>query len=249
MEKRHEENDEIQIDLLELCCALKKKLWLILLGVIVGGLGAGFYSKMVLTPIYKSTAMVYVLSKETTLTSLADLQIGSQLTKDYSVLVTSRPVLEQVIENQGLNMSVEELKNKISIGNPTDTRVLSITISDTDPIRAQALAEEVAKTSSNYIGDIMEMVPPKIIEEGVPAVYPSSPNTKKNAIMGGLIAAILISGIICLKVIMNDTIKTEEDVEKYLGLTVLASVPDADENKNVEKRGTSRKKNSKKGEV
>ena len=143
------------------------------------------YIKILLTPIYKSTAMVYVLSKETTLTSLADLQIGSQLTKDYSVLVTSRPVLEQVIEKQKLDMNVDQLKSKISIGNPADTRVLSITISDTDPIRAQALAEEVAKTSSDYIGDIMEMVPPKIIEEGVPAEKPSSPNVKKNAAMGG----------------------------------------------------------------
>ena len=150
MEKKFDDNDEIQIDLLELAYALKKKLWLIILGLIVGAFGAGLYSKILLTPIYKSTAMVYVLSKETTLTSLADLQIGSQLTKDYSVLVTSRPVLEQVIEKQQLDMRVDELERMISIGNPTDTRVLTITISDTDPIRAQALAEEVAKTSSDY---------------------------------------------------------------------------------------------------
>lgn len=116
MEKKFDDNDEIQIDLLELAYALKKKLWLIILGLIVGAFGAGLYSKILLTPIYKSTAMVYVLSKETTLTSLADLQIGSQLTKDYSVLVTSRPVLEQVIEKQQLDMRVDELERMISIG-------------------------------------------------------------------------------------------------------------------------------------
>ena len=243
MEKKFDDNDEMQIDLLELAYALKKKLWLLILGLIVGAFGAGLYSKILLPPIYKSTAMVYVLSKETTLTSLADLQIGSQLTKDYSVLVTSRPVLEQVIEKQQLDMRVDELERMISIGNPTDTRVLTITISDTDPIRAQALAEEVAKTSSDYIGDIMEMVPPKIIEEGVPAEKPSSPNVKKNAAMGGLAAAVLISGIICLGVIMDDTIKTEEDVEKYLGLTVLASIPDVDETgKSENEKGRKKKK-------
>ena len=231
MEKKFDDNDEIQIDLLELAYALKKKLWLIILGLIVGAFGAGLYSKILLTPIYKSTAMVYVLSKETTLTSLADLQMGS------------RPVLEQVIEKQQLDMRVDELERMISIGNPTDTRVLTITISDTDPIRAQALAEEVAKTSSDYIGDIMEMVPPKIIEEGVPAEKPSSPNVKKNAAMGGLAAAVLISGIICLGVIMDDTIKTEEDVEKYLGLTVLASIPDVDETgKSENEKGRKKKK-------
>ena len=148
-----------------------------------------------------------------------------------------------MIEKQKLDMNVDQLKSKISIGNPADTRVLSITISDTDPIRAQALAEEVAKTSSDYIGDIMEMVPPKIIEEGVPAAYPSSPNVKKNAAMGGLAAAVLISGIICLGVIMDDTIKTEEDVEKYLGLTVLASIPDVDETgKSENEKGRKKKK-------
>ena len=194
MEKKFDDNDEMQIDLLELAYALKKKLWLIILGLIVGAFGAGLYSKILLTPIYKSTAMVYVLSKETTLTSLADLQIGSQLTKDYSVLVTSRPVLEQVIEKQKLDMNVDQLK-------------------------------------------------PKIIEEGVPAAYPSSPNVKKNAAMGGLAAAVLISGIICLGVIMDDTIKTEEDVEKYLGLTVLASIPDVDETgKSENEKGRKKKK-------
>lgn len=246
MEKKFDDNDEIQIDLLELAYALKKKLWLIVLGLIIGAFGAGLYSKVILTPIYESTAMVYVLSKETTLTSLADLQIGSQLTKDYSVLVTSRPVLEKVIENQQLDMSVDELERMISIGNPKDTRVLTITISDTDPVRAQALAEEVAKTSSHYIGDIMEMVPPKIIEEGVLAEEPSSPSVKKNVLVGGLAAAVLISGIICLRVVMDDTIKTEEDVEKYLGLTVLSSIPDADESSKSEK---SRRKKKMKGAV
>ena len=101
MEKKFDDNDEIQIDLLELAYALKKKLWLIILGLIVGAFGAGLYSKILLTPIYKSTAMVYVLSKETTLTSLADLQIGSQLTKDYSVLVTFRSFREIFLLQSG----------------------------------------------------------------------------------------------------------------------------------------------------
>ena len=82
-------------------------------------MAAGLYSVMILNPVYTSTSMVYVLSKETTLTSLADLQIGSQLTKDYSVMITSRPVLEQVIEKQGLDLTYDQLKEKITITNPT----------------------------------------------------------------------------------------------------------------------------------
>ena len=109
---------------------------------------------------------------------MADLQIGSQLTKDYSVMITSRPVLEQVIKNQGLNMTYGQLKARIRISNPADTRILNMTVSDTDPVRAKAIADEVANASSDYIGDIMEMVPPKIIEQGVVPASPASPSIK-----------------------------------------------------------------------
>lgn len=242
MEKLRENNEELQIDLLELLFAFKKKLWMIVLAMVVGGLGTGIYSKVVLTPVYTSTAMVYVLSKETTLTSLADLQIGSQLTKDYQVIVTSRPVLQQVIENQGLDMTYDQLKRQISISNPTDTRILSLTVSDSDPVRAKAVADEVAKVSSDYIGDIMEMVPPKIIEEGVVALTPTSPSIRKNAVLGGMAFAVAVCGVITLQVVMNDTVRSEEDVEKYLNLTVLASIPDDSSQEEVKQHKGRRKK-------
>jgi len=228
MEKQFDD-DEIEIDLMELFYALRHRLWIIILALVIGGAGAGFFSKKVLSPIYESTSMVYVLSKETTLASLADLQIGSQLTKDYSVIIKSRPVLEEVIAKQNLDMTTEELSSMISIDNPKDTRILSITVSDVDPMRAQAIVNEITKDSSSYIADIMEMVPPKTIEEGVAAIKPSSPSVKKNAMLGGLGLAFVACGLICLKVIMDDTIKSEEDIEKYLGMSVLAVIPDVKE--------------------
>ena len=113
-------NEEMEIDLLQLFEALKKKIWVILAAMIIGGGLAGAYSKFVITPQYSSTAMMYILSKETTLTSLADLQIGSQLTKDYKILVTSRPVLEGVIETLGLDIlkaiSGGEHSRKMALG-------------------------------------------------------------------------------------------------------------------------------------
>ena len=225
MEKQYEENDEIQIDLLELLEALRRRIWLILLALVLGG-GAGVaYTKLVITPLYTSTAMVYVLSKETTLTSLADLQIGSQLTNDYRVVVTSRPVLEEVIENLGLEMGYGELKGRITLENPSNTRILSISAEDPDPDRAKAIVDEVAKVSSQYIGDIMEMVPPKIIEEGVVPTNPSSPNVRRNGAACAMVFAFAVCGVICLRVILNDTIRSEDDVQRYLGMTVLASVP------------------------
>ena len=241
MEKRYRE-DDMEIDLLELLFEFKKRAWVIILAAVLGCLGAGAYSRLILTPVYTSTAMIYVLSKETTLTSLADLQIGSQLTKDYSVMITSRPVLEQVIKNQGLNMTYGQLKARIRISNPADTRILNMTVSDTDPVRAKAIADEVANASSDYIGDIMEMVPPKIIEQGVVPAAPASPSIKKNAALGGLACIAAACGVITLKVIMNDTIRSEEDVGKYLGMSVLASVPDDDGMAKEQQRNRSKRK-------
>lgn len=211
---------------MELFYELKKKLWLIILAALIGGGIFGLYSKVILVPKYTSTAMMYVLSKETTLTSLADLQIGSQLTKDYKVMITSRPVLQQVIDELGLEYGYKELREKLVIDNPTDTRILTLSVEDPDPILAADIVNTVAKRSSEYIGEMMEMIPPKIVEEGETAIEPTSPNVKKNAAIGAAGGIFLVCAFVAVRLIMNDTVKTEEDVEKYLKLSVLASVPE-----------------------
>lgn len=246
MEKTYDDN-EIEIDLLELLGEFRRRIWMILGIIILFGGVAGAFSAFVLTPQYKSTAMVYILSKETTLTSLADLQIGSQLTKDYSVMITSRPVLEEVIEKQKLSLSYNQLKRMIRISNPADTRILNMSVSDTDPVRAKAIVDAVAKASSDYIGDIMEMIPPKIIENGVVPDNPTSPNIKKNAALGGLALSVAACGFITLQVIMNDTIRSEEDVSRYLGISVLAVIPENNgEEKDNPDKGSEGKKSRKK---
>lgn len=178
MEKTYDDN-EIEIDLLELLGEFRRRIWMILGIIILFGGVAGAFSAFVLTPQYKSTAMVYILSKETTLTSLADLQIGSQLTKDYKIIVTSRRVLNQVIEEMELDLTYKDLVEKVTIDNPQDTRILSISVEDPDPSMAKLIADKIATTSSDYIGDIMEMVPPKLIEEGEIPILRSSPSNVK----------------------------------------------------------------------
>ena len=124
MEKQYDD-EEIEIDLKAILLEWKKRWWMIAAALIAGALAAGLFSKVILTPVYESTSMMYVLSKETTLTSLADLQMGTQLTQDYKVLVTSRPVLEEVISELGLDMDYEELQEAVTIDNPSDTRILT----------------------------------------------------------------------------------------------------------------------------
>lgn len=248
MEQRRVRDRSDEIDLLEILRAFKQKLWLILLAAFIGGGGAGAFSKLVLVPEYTSTAMLYVLSKETTLTSLADLQIGSQLTKDYRIIVTSRPVLQDVIDSLGLEMDYKDLRKKLTLDNPSDSRILTITAKDPDPALAKLIVDKVAFTASDYIGEIMEMVPPKLIEDGEVSLIPVGPNNKKNAVMGMMAAAAFVCGLLTLQVVLNDTVRTEDDVTKYLGITVLAAVPAREgEGKSLRKDVEKKEKRKKKG--
>ena len=242
MEKQYDD-DEIEIDLRAILLEWKKGWWMIAAALAAGVIVAVLFSKVVLSPVYRSSSMLYVLSKETTLTSLADLQMGTQLTQDYKVLVTSRPVLEEVAEELGLDMTYEDLQDGVSIDNPTDTRILTITVENRDPLMAKTLVDCISQTASTYIGSIMEMVPPKIVEEGQIPENPSSPSVKRNAVLGGLAGAALVCGALTVMVILNDTIRTEEDVERYLGLTTLALVPErSSDGKTAVKKGKAREK-------
>ena len=209
-------DDEVEIDLLEIFYALKKKILLVLMVALVGGCIAAAYTQFLMTPIYSSTSSILVLSKETTLTSLADLQLGASLT----------PVMEQVISDLDLDMTAEQLKGSVSINNPTDTRILEITVNNTDSKMAKKIVDEIANVSSSYIGDKMEVIPPKIIEVGKIATVRTSPSVKKNAALGFLLGFLACAAIVVVYAVMDDTIKTEEDIEKYLGVSVLAKVPD-----------------------
>ena len=234
-------DDEVEIDLREVFQALKRKILLILMVALIGGCGAGAYTQFMMTPIYSSTSSMLVLSKETTLTSLADLQLGASLTSDYTVLITSTPVLEQVIENLKLDMTVEDLKDSITIDNPTDTRILEITVDNADSALAKDIVDEVANVSSSYIGDKMEVIPPKIIEVGKIATVRTSPSVKKNVEIGFLLGFVACAAIVVILAVMDDTIKSEDDIEKYLGISVLAKVPDRKDFVNVKNKKNKKK--------
>lgn len=237
--------DEIRIDLVELLYEFRRKWWILLLSLVIGGSVGFLGSKFLLIPKYTSTATLYVLSKDTTLTSLADLQIGSQLTNDYKVVVTSRPILQKVIDGMELDWRYQKLKKMISIDNPTGTRILEISITDTDPVRTCQLTNSLAKAASDYIADIMEMTPPKFIEEAIVAEKPVSPHVTKNAMLAAAGCLFLVCAVITVRMVMDDTIQGEDDIERYLGVPVLGLIPEKSGASGTASRGdrkTSRKR-------
>ena len=156
---------------------------------------------------------------------LADIPVGTQLTADFEILATSRPVLEEVIEKLNLDYTYEELKSMIQTDNQTDTRILRFTVSDANAKEAKKIANELADVTAERVAYVMSSDKPKVVEEAVVPKYPSSPNTKKNTAMGGLAFAFVAATVIVLRYLMNDTIQTEEDIKKYLGLHMLAAIP------------------------
>ncbi|MCD7708650.1 MAG: Wzz/FepE/Etk N-terminal domain-containing protein [Clostridiales bacterium] len=237
------EDIEIEIDLKEVFRALWHRCPAILAVCLAGGILAGLITEFFIPPTYTSTTSILVLTKETTLTSLADLQLGSQLANDYEVLITARGVLNEVIDDLGLEMDYEELKKKITVENPTDTRILEISVRDQNPTQARDIVNDLASVASVYIGDMMEVVPPKIVEEGIVPKKRTSPNFLQNVIIGVVIGLLVSGGIVVGITITDDTIKDEEDVEKYLGLSTLASVPDRRDFINGKKKKKKRGKN------
>lgn len=220
-----ENRDEMEIDLLELARVLMQKAVIIILCLVIGAGASGVVTKMFITPQYSASSMIYILTKTTSVTSLADIQMGAQLTTDFATLALSRPVVEGVIDELGLNLDYEELKEKIKVENLTDTRILRITVEDADPKIAAEISNAMADATADQVADIMSTDRPSIVEKAVVAEQPSSPSLKKNVALGGILGMFLCMAVIIGLYLLDDTVKTEEDVQKYLKLNTLAAFP------------------------
>lgn len=219
-------NGAVEFDIKELFYVLLHKLWVIIIAVILGSAIVGLINQFLVTPIYTSTTKVYVINRQDeSKMTYSDLQTGSQLTQDYMILVRSRPVMEKVIEQLNLSMSTGELADMIYVVNPEGTRILEISVINEDPALAKEIADAIAVVSSEQMVNIMEMEKVNIVEYGNLPTTASSPDIPKNTVFGGLMGAVLACLIIIIIHMMNDNIRTSDDIEKYLGITTLGIIP------------------------
>lgn len=222
MQLDHQE--EIEIDLKDLFFEMLGRWKMLLASTFMAAAIALVASKWIIVPKYESTAALYVLSNS--ITSLADIQIGSNLTNDYMVVVKGRPVLEQVIKNLGLEEDYKELDNQIELNNPTDSRILEIIVTDTDPNRAKKIADEMASVASDYISIKMDQSAPTTIQNGYADGNPVSPHVGRNTLVGALAGFLLAAMVVTGFYLMNDTVMTAEDVERKLEMNLLGSLPE-----------------------
>ena len=233
-----QDNTDIEIDVLELFHVLLNKFWIILLAGIIAALAFVGGTILFITPQYQSTTKMYVLSKQDNNTiTQQDMQTSLSLTKDYAELIKSRTVTEGVIAQLNLDLTHEQLLGKVSVDSATDTRILSITVTDPDPYEACKIANAIRDVAANHIKNVMDIDAVNVVETANIPDQKSSPSISKNGVIGGLLGVLLSVAIILIAYIFNDTIMTQEDVERYLGLSMLGRIPlTAADRKNKKKK-------------
>ena len=234
----------VTIELRELFMMLVSKAHIIILCGIITGLLAFIGTRLFITPQYVSTTKVYIMTKdnnENKITS-SDLQAGSYLTEDYAQIVTSRTVMEQTIALLGLeNMRPGNLASMISVSTSTNSRILTIGVTNWNPKLAQEIADTVRECASVQIEKILGENSVDMIDSASLPTSPSSPSVKKNLMIGALLGMMIMAAVYTMILVLDSTIRTTEDIENYLGLNTLARIPDMDEKKKSGKTGRNRR--------
>ena len=223
----NQEMNTIEIDILLLLKTIWRKKFLIIITALFGAGIAFVYSSILVTPQYESTTRIYVVGQHAEagagLTN-QDLQAGSYLVKDYKEIILSQDVLTQVATELNLNGN---LKEKVSVSIPVDTRIVSISVRDTDPNEAARIANSLRTFASQKIIEVTKVSDVTTLEEAVPAEEPSTPNTKRNILLGLLAGGILATALVLVMEVLDDRVKRPQDIEEVMGLTLLGVVPDS----------------------
>ncbi len=217
---------ELELDLRELFHYLRRKLALILaITALCGILGFGV-SRVFMTPMYTASTRMYVISRtyDTTVVS-SDFQVANFMLSDYQVLITGRNVTKKVIENLDLPMKPEQLSQMVTVTAPDDTRVLQVNVTHANPQLAAKIANNVREVATEQLKEIMQLDAVRLVYEADVPQAPSSPNVSRNTLLAAAVGGFLCAGILVVLFVLDDSIRTEEDVERYLGISTLGIIP------------------------
>lgn len=217
--------DETEIDLVEIFFVLLHNWRSILLAVLLGATLMAAYHTYFVKPIYSASAEFYITNTDSVI-SLSDLNLGNALTADYQTIVKSRAVLNKVIEDLGLETNYRDLGKLVSVSNPTDTHIIRITVTTSDLALSRDIVNDLLTVSIERIYQIVGTNEPTIIDYSeAEAVDDVTPGILRHMLIGGLVGVVLVCAFIILKMLMDSTIKSDDDVEKYMHLPVLAAIP------------------------
>lgn len=233
-------DEEIVISLQDIMQILRSNLTAIVLMAIIGGVVCGICTKVFVRPQYRSVARMYVVStSDNSLLQLSELELGTKLAADYVEMMMSRPMLEEVISELSLEntYTATSLGGHITIENPTDTRILNVSATCDNPQLAADIANTLAEVSAKNLSDIMETAPPKVFQKAVVDLNKVSPSYSKNTLIGIIAGAALTIAVAVLLYLLDDTLKSEDDISRYSDLANFASINAAPERRKKQKRG------------
>ena len=220
----------VEIDVLALLHKLWTKKLLILFTAFYFAAFSFLGTYFFIQPTYTSTTRIYVVNQATDNKNLSaqDLQAGTYLVNDYKEIITSNDVLSEVIKDEKLNLSEAELSKMVSVNIPTDTRLISISVKAKTGQDAQVLANKVREVASKKIKTVTKVEDVTTLEEAKLPSSPSSPNIKRNVLLGAILGGFVAIVAVLVREVLDDRIRRPEDVEDVLEITLLGIVPDTD---------------------
>ena len=225
------ENEEYDtIDLLEVLNAVRQHLAILILCTLAAAVVGFAVSKFAMTPQYESSALMIVNTRQDTTSNVTSDQINSatKLVSTYSIIIKSDTVLQQVINDLGLSLTYGELKDRVTVAAVDD---MKITVRSNNPEWAQQVCNKITEVSPDAILEAVEAGSVKVISQAPVPTEPVSPNVLKNTALAGMVGLVLCLGVIFLQVLLDNKIKSEEDIAKYLDLTVVGVIPEYERGK------------------
>ncbi len=215
------------------------KRWLIMLLITFLCVGGVFLVNLVtFTPQYSSTATLYILRQDNNDQSdnaEDDFSLALKVINDCSYLLKKRVVLDEVIKNLNLDLDFKTLYTMISTSNPSSTRVLEVTVEADTPEEAMLIVNELCEVGQEKITEAMGFQQVSFYEHGTVETTPSNKLGLSTYLLVAVIAFILSYGLFLISFVVDDRIRTENDIQNYLGLTILADIPNTSDGKRKSK--------------
>lgn len=233
MNEQTTNNDEfVEIDFKRMVDAVLNKSWIVTTCAVLCAVIALVITICFITPQYEASAMFYVNNNDISVgnTSLSlsssDISASRGLVDTYIVILNTRETLNYVNDYAETNLSYQQLKNMISAEAVEETEVFRVTVSSSDPVEAEKLANSIAYILPKRISGIVEGTSAKIVDSAVTPTRPSSPSYTQNTLMGFLIGLVIAVSVVIMREMLDISIRTEEDIARCCNNPVLAAVPD-----------------------
>lgn len=219
--------DEETIDLSELFRAVLKHFKLIIVLCILFGVGGFFGTKLLITPTYAASTSIYLTPQ---ISESGSLDYNSQMANSKLVtnavnLLTQNNIMSEVAKDVGLE-SAEKVKDVVTVTNESNTEIITISATTTDPKLSKDIANDTVSTFIRTMQKNLNVSNIEVVDKAKLSYVPSGPNVKKNTMMAGLIGLVVGVGYAILRFLLDNRLRTKEEAEKYLGIPVFCEIPE-----------------------